>query len=199
MLDNPVDIITFNKYWQITVEPTVEPIDVDEVKDFARIDGTDEDTFITNYIIKTVRRATERYLNRALNTQTIKLELDEWNVKRIELPRPPLISVSSIVTVDEDDSTTTYSTDNYYYVTTHEPGYVVIKNDSSVPINETRKTGGFRITYTAGYGNSASDVPIDIRTAMLLWATAIYEKRDLQGEPPPDAKELLGIYRIHNL
>lgn len=198
MLIPVVDTVTFNKYFKIITPPAIEPITVDEVKDFARIDGTDEDDMIEKYIIA-ARQACELYLGRALITQTIRMSLDEWNVKEIKLQRPPLIAVTSITTIDEDDVETTYSSDNYYVVTDSIPGKVVIKSGSTVPTNSVRCSSGFRITYTAGYGTAASDVPQAIRTSLKLWTTAIYETRDLTGDPAPDVKAMLSLYRVRNL
>lgn len=198
MIDRTVDTITYNRYYKVTSAPIEEPVTVEEVKDFARIDGNDEDSMIATFIT-TVRQMTEKYCNRALQTQTIRFFLDEWNIKEISLPRPPLISVTSIVTLDEDDTETTYSSNNYFVNTTAEPGKVIIKNDVSVPINTDRDFAGYKITYTAGYGATRDYIPQAIKTAILLWCTAVYEKRDLQGEPPPDAKELLKAYRIINI
>jgi uncharacterized phiE125 gp8 family phage protein len=180
--------------FKVTTDPASEPITVDELKLFARIDSSYEDTLLTAFIV-TARQLTEKFLRRALITQTITLEMDYWSSWVIELPRPPLISVTSIVYVNEDDTTTTYSSDNYYVRTNAEPGQLVIKNGSSVPINTDRYYGGYRITYTAGYGASASDVPQAIRDAIKIWATELYEGRATELAPPAQAAALLMAYK----
>ena len=50
------------------------------------------------------------------------------------------------------------------------------------------------MTYWAGYGAHATDVPQGIRNAMLLYITELYEKRG-NGEPPTAAKMLLDAFR----
>lgn len=190
-----VDPKGIDRSWKIITPPTAEPITVDELKLFARIDGTSEDILIEGFI-EAVREATELYLGRALMQQTIRVVLNEWHADMIELPRPPLISVSSIETVDEDDTTTTYSSSNYFVVTEAIPGQVIIKNGATPPTNTDRYYGGYRITFLAGYGTKSTDVPRQIRTAMMLWASAVYENRSLTPEPPPEARPLLDLYRV---
>ncbi len=126
-----------NRFWKVITEPTVEPITVTEVKEYARIDGSDEDSFLES-AITSVRLATEEYLGRALIQQTIRLVMDEYNERDLPLPRPPLISISSIQTIDEDDTTTDFDSDKYYAIVEAIPGRVVIKNTKSLPSNTTR-------------------------------------------------------------
>jgi uncharacterized phiE125 gp8 family phage protein len=183
-----------NRQWIVTIAPTSEPITVAETKLFARIDGSDEDTLIEGFI-QGVREATETYLGRALMTQTIRMVMDWWPGEMVELPQPPLISVTSIQTIDEDDTATTYDSDNYFVITEAIPGRIVIKQGASVPENTDRYYAGFRITYQAGYGD-ADDVPQQIKEAMKLWATAVYENRAITTEPPPEARNLLNLYRV---
>lgn len=184
-----------NRFWKVIEEPSVEPISVTEFKEFARIDGTDEDELIEGFITA-VREATESYLRRALITQKIRLIMDEWNVRDLELPRPPLQSVSKIATVDEDETETEYSSDNYFVITEAIPGRVVIKDDYSLPLNSDRDSAGYRVEFYAGYGSSGSSVPRMIREAMKLWTAQLYEQRNLTPDPPPEAKAMLYPYRV---
>ena len=110
-----------------------------------------------------------------------------------------MISVTSVQTLDEDNVATDYSSSKYYVITESIPGSLIIKNENSLPTNSDRDIGGFKINYKAGYGTTASDVPKAIRNAMVLWATIIYESRELSDDPPPDVKAMLGLYRVHNV
>lgn len=184
-----------NGSWKVSTAPSIEPINVDDVKEFARIDGSQEDTLIEGFITA-VRGATELYLGRALLSQTIALILDEWPGDVVELPKPPLISISSVVTLDEDDAETTYASSNYYAITGSIPGKLVLKNEATPPYNTERYHGGYKITYLAGYGSYSSSVPSQIKEAMKLWATAVYENRALTPTPPPQAAPLLNMYRV---
>lgn len=183
-----------NRHWIITSGPSVEPVTLDEIKTFARIDGTDEDDLLTNFI-KASRKRVELFLGQSLITQTIRLTMDTWEVREIELPMSPLISVTSVETLDEDGVATTYSSSYYYVMTDPIPGKLVIKKDYTLPENTDRDYGGFRITYTAGYGATASSVPDEIKEAIKIDVTKLYETRDFQTPLPPPAKIYLDSFR----
>lgn len=184
-----------HRSWIVSTAPTVEPITVDDVKEFARIDGNVEDTLIEGFI-SAVREATELYLGRALIQQTIVMIMDWWPSRCVELPQPPLISISSVVTRDEDDAATTYSSDNYYAVVESIPGQLVLKQGVSAPSVTDRDIGAYKITYLAGYGEYSTDVPQQIKEAMKLWVTEVYENRAITTTPPPQARPLLDLYRV---
>jgi uncharacterized phiE125 gp8 family phage protein len=184
-----------NRAWKVTTEPLTEPITKDEVKFYARLDGTYEDDFIDN-IIKSVRISAERYMGRALITQSITMSMDWWPGEQVELPRPPLIDITSIKTIDEDGTETTYSSDNYFIDTNSEPGKVVIKNGVTFPENNDRYQGGYQIIFRAGYGGDSSDVPEAIRTGLIAWVTWIYENRKPISKPPEQAHAALFPYKV---
>jgi uncharacterized phiE125 gp8 family phage protein len=190
-----------NRFWKTITEPSSYPITVLELKEFARIDGNEEDTFLESIIVA-VTNLTENYLSRALITRTIKMIMDEWNSNEIEIPMPPLVSITNIVTVDEDEVETIYNSDNYYVITESIPGRVIIRSESTPPSNTERYYGGYRITYQAGYG-TAENIPKEIKMAMLQWSTMIYEHRSMtdnemiMNEPPPqEVRKILKSYRV---
>lgn len=177
------------RVWTVSTAPAVEPVSVDELKLFARIDGDDEDSLLADFI-KGVREKSELYLWRAFIEQSITLKMDFWPSDKIELPQPPLISITSVSTLDEDDVATTYSSDNYYAITESTPGLLVIKNDVDWPTNDDRIHGGYQVIYKAGYGTGSDDVPQTIRLGIMMWATYVYETRLMGSVPPKEVKDL---------
>ena len=184
-----------NRIWKVTTSPYTEPITVDEAKEFARIDGTDEDTLIEGFITA-ARMNCEAFLGRALIEQTITMKMDFWPGAVVDLPRPPLISITAVETLDEDDTATEYSSENYYAIIESIPGQLVLKRDVTFPFNTDRDYQGYQIRFKAGYGSSAADVPRPIREGLKLWVTDIYENRVIRPEPPPEAMTLLNLYRV---
>lgn len=184
-----------NRVWDVTTAPIAEPITADEVKLFARIDGTEEDALIESFI-ESARTSCEKYIGRALISQTITVKMDFWPGNVIELPRPPLISITAVETLDEGDTATVYNSDNYYTVTDSTPGQLILKRSATPPINTNRDYKGFQIRYLAGYGATAASVPESIKEALKLWVTDMYENRVIRSEPPPEAAALLNLYRV---
>lgn len=186
-----------NRSFSVTTAPTTEPCTLTELKTFSRIDTDVEDTLLTEFI-KSARILTEKYLGSALITQTITMFMDFWPSTTVELPLPPLQSVTSIHTIDQDNNFTLYDSSNYYTDTSSYFGRVIIKNGSAAPITVTgnlREYQQIRIIYNAGYG-SAADVPTPIKTGVMMWATALYEQRAIGTEPPPQLKPLLDNYKV---
>ena len=183
-----------NRVWRVTTEPTEEPITLAEVKEYARIDGSSENDVITAFI-QAVRVATENYLGRALITQTLTMSMDYWPSDVIRLPRPRLISITEVRTVDESGATTTYASSNYMTRTLPEPGELVLKDGVTFPQNDERYVGGYEIEWVAGYGAVAS-VPSNIKEAMKFWVAMIYENRVPIADPPDFAKSLMNFERI---
>lgn len=182
--------------WKVTTPPLVEPITVDELKEYAKIDGSDEDNILAN-TIKAIREAMEEYLGRSLIEQTIKLSMDFWPGEVIELPMPPLISVTQVVLVDESDVETVYASSNYYVETLRSVGRLVLKQGVIYPDNTDRTHGGYRIDYKAGYGTAGADVPQVIREAIKLWCAVYYETGTLTEKPPNQVLSMVErTYRI---
>lgn len=223
-----------NVQWRIKTEPEKEPIDVQAIKDYARIDGTAEDEMLLGFI-KSVRQATEGFLGRSLISQTIVASFDWWPSSHastrgasrgsslggsqdrsdwpdpigfpslhangpVILPRPPLITVVEVRTLDEDDVETTYSSDNYYVRANSEfKSELIIKKGIAPPVNVNRAFGGYEIEYTAGYGAASSDVPSTIKEGMKMWIALIYEQRVPIERPPAHIANLLMSYRVMDL
>jgi uncharacterized phiE125 gp8 family phage protein len=181
--------------WWVSVPPSVYPITVSEVKEHARIDGSSEDSYI-QALVYAVTLAAEAFLGRALLEQTFMMTLDVWPDEPLRLPRPPLMSVVKIETLDEDDVPTEYPSTNYYTVIPGSgEGQICVKYASTPPENTVRFHGGYRITWKAGYGATAESVPAPIRQGLISWVARAYEDRVVDDSPPPEAALILNLYR----
>ena len=186
-------------FFKVVVAPSDEPITAAEVKEFSRIDTTVEDSLITSFI-EAVRQSTELYLGRSLITQTIDYYFDYWPEDGlIRLPKPPLISVTSIVAIDEDGTEETISSGNYFVIPETIPGEVKLKSGLSGFTITPRSKAGYRAKCKCGYGYSAEDVPYSIRQGMIQWVAYIYETRNFQPEPPPEALGFLSFFKVLNV
>jgi uncharacterized phiE125 gp8 family phage protein len=146
--------------------PAVEPISLAEAKLHARVDDSDRDTLI-NVFIKSAREAAEHELGRALITQTWRLTLDEFPCAEIELPKPKVLSISSVGYVDADGVDQVVSSANYTLDSAQLPGWVLPAEDFDWPATRAI-ANAVRVDFTAGYGPAATDVPASVRQWMLL-------------------------------
>jgi len=94
----------------IVTQPTEEPLTLDEAKQHLRVDIEDDDSLILS-LIKVAREYAETVTGRKLITQTWKYYLDDWPTDKdyIEIPFPPLQSISSITYTDYNGVVNTWS------------------------------------------------------------------------------------------
>lgn len=152
----------------VSTAPTTEPLTTAEAKLHLRVDHSDEDTLIDN-LIEAARNTIEARTGRALITQTLDMYLDRfpYGAEPILLPRPPLVSVTSIVYTDSDGTAnTTWTSTNYIVSTSREPGRVSLAYGVAYPATYYAPDV-VRVRYVAGYG-AASAIPEGLRAAMLL-------------------------------
>jgi len=158
-----------------------EPITLEEARTQLRQPPTDENALIA-LLITAARERAESATNRQLLTATWDLKLDAFpSCDVIVMPKPPLLTVTSITYVDSTGTSQTLAASAYtvrVYVGPHAAhGTVELAYGQVWPV--TRDQGdAVTIRYTAGYGTKASDVPAGIRQAMLLDIGTMYEHRE---------------------
>ncbi len=134
---------------KLIMEPTVEPVTLEEVKQHCRVDHSDEDTLIEAYLKAATRYAESTLCWRAFVEQTLELTLDKFQ-DEIRLPRPPLQEVVSVKYFDKDNTEQTVDTDVYIVDTDSEPGRVIKADGKSWP-TDLRQVNAVKVRYKAGY------------------------------------------------
>lgn len=192
---------------KITSQPATEPITLAEVKSALRVTSSDEDTLITQFITD-ARIYAENYTGRKFINQTLvgyadgfQGQKDNWwagfregsetqmiygiNGGYITFDWSPVDSITQIETVDIDNTATVYASSNYYLDNfDQDERNKVMLNDNNIDINTSlRSRNAIKITYIAGYGANASDVPANIRRALIMMAVHLYTNRgDCDGD-----------------
>jgi uncharacterized phiE125 gp8 family phage protein len=182
---------------QITVQPTTEPVTADEAKLHLRVDHTADDALIAG-LITAAREYCEGYQGRAYITRTYAYTVAPYAGTRINLPMAPIQEVTGVtVRLEGEETETALTTDDY---TLHLNG----EFQGITPTNLPSSVETLTVTYTAGYGDAASDVPQSPKQAMLLLIGHWYENRMLtqgptisQQELPISVKALLQMDRIN--
>ena len=162
--------------------PIVEPVTVDEVKEQLRLelDEDTQDTMIESYIAA-AREGVEKYLGRALNTQTIQIFFDCF-FNLLELPYPPIQSLTHVKYFDSDGVQQTLSTDVYQSDIISIPGRIILKSSQSWPTLETQKLNAVEVQFDTGYGDLATDIPQPIRQLVAAIAVDLYEHPEMNVE-----------------
>lgn len=184
----------------VVTEPAEEPVTLDEIKAQTRVDIDDDDDLLTAQAIA-AREMCELRARRAFVTQTLAITLDAWPRNRvIQLPRPPLQSVTSVTYIDEDGDSGTLSSDAYIVDTAR--GRITLKAAYNWPTAVLRAAAAITVTFVAGYGHPV-DVPERYKAAIKLLVAHWYENREavmigagLAATPLPEGvKVLLGVDR----
>jgi len=175
----------------IVTEPTIEPLDLEELEDHLRLSETStgaEDTILLGYL-EVARRACEKEQGRAYLDQTWDLTLDDWPTGDcIEIPRPPLQSVTHIKYYGTGNTANTMTAANYYVDTDGEPGRVCLAYGETWPSETLRPDNGVVVRFVAGYGSTQSTVPAEIKQAIKLMVGTMYERRE-----STDIKEVYAV------
>lgn len=183
----------------VSVAPAIEPVSLDEMKLHLRVDHSDEDTLIAA-LISAAREQAEAFTNRAFIEQTLILRLNKFP-EVIKLPRPPLISLTSIAYLDGSGVSQTLSSGLYRLGSSHEPARITEAYGQTWPTTYDVEDA-VTVTYKAGYGTAATSVPASIKAAIKLIVEALYENRgDLsQGitiqEIPMTSRSLLHPFKV---
>jgi hypothetical protein len=197
----------------LVTPPAEEPVSLAEGKLHLRVetDFTDDDPQISA-LITAARRKCEVEIWRAFVTSTWDYRLDAfpnrlnfpfgsaWDPRqrslanRIEIPNPPLVSVTSIAYTDIAGTTQTIDP-SAYEATPGTPGLIVPDWNTFWPYGRY-EPGAVTIRYVAGYG-AAADVPEPIKAAIKIMLTFLYENRGDADVPMPSAVNALLATEAH--
>ena len=181
---------------RLKTSPAKEPVSLAEAKLHLKIEAIDtaEDSLIERLIV-VARHHAETSTRRALVTQTWTLALDGFPGGVIEVPRPPLSSVTSITYIDPEGATQILAADRYRVDAQREPGRLTPAWDESWPATRP-VSNAVEVEFTAGYG-TPDKVPEDIRQALLLIVGRYYAHReDVQAGGTPPVKMPLGAEHL---
>lgn len=161
--------------------PVKYPVTLAEGKAFGRVSRTYEDSQIDNFFIPAATDYVQNLIGRQMITATYELRLRYWPSKHIVLPMPPLQSVTSVKYYDSDGVEQTWSSAEYDHDIYNEPGRIEPAYSYSWPTARDQQNA-ITVRYVAGYGDSTSDVPIQLRLAVLQLALHWFTKRDMMSE-----------------
>lgn len=189
-----------------SVPPTSEPLSPADVKQHLRITASNEDTLIAAQLTA-ARLWAEMFTRRQFVRAEWKLYLDQFPCGPIRVPRPPLISVSSIQYVDTAGAAQTLATSLYQVDPYHQPGLIVPAYGQTWPTTRDGTPNAVTVTYLAGYG-AMTKTRLDLAsvqagdtitingvtfTAHATVTTASAREFAISGADAADASELVAL------
>lgn len=190
----------------------VQLIATQDMKNFLRVDITTDDALIEEFI-KTAQEVVAQYLRRSILTTTYDFTMDNFGgdnrfensisegvhelpkymlqggLNAIDLPMPPIISITTIKTYSRDNTESTFAAASYRLDTA---GRVYLNEGYNWP-TELRDQNGVVIRFVAGWGYTS--VPLPVKQAIRQYAAAMYDCRKM-CEMPQEIMDMLGPWRI---
>jgi uncharacterized phiE125 gp8 family phage protein len=184
--------------------PVEPPVSLNEVITHLNLGGTAYDVVQLNgYLQAAVGQfdGDAGLSGRALCSQTWDYKLDEFPDGEIEIPLPPLQSITSVIYVDGSTGTPqTLAAIKYRVlgVGGWDPGRITPAFGETWP-GTRMQAEAVTIRFVAGYG-AATSVPEVIRHDILDLVAWMFEHRgDEAGLDMPPVPKSLGLYRVWNL
>jgi hypothetical protein len=200
---------------KLIIPSAIEPVTLEEVKLHAHIDHSVQDTILASWI-KSARELAEGFQRRAYIGQVWEMSFDDFPPLPLELPRAPLMGVMSIkyydylnaettlyeiadnpITTTEEPGTDSTGNSNFLIDTASEPGRIDHAYLCVWPSPVLRPMDAVKIRYAAGYGLKATDVPENVREAIMVYCTFKNENRASEVDNTP--KQFFDLLRHDRL
>lgn len=162
-----------------TVAPSVEPVSLSEAKAHLRVDTDADDAYITS-LISVAREYCEERLDCTFIESTWQAKYDVFPLWNLNLPRPPMVNDTVTISYrDEGGATQTLSSasGNFQVDAAVIPGRIYPNYNEVWPAVRGDENS-VTVTYKAGYGTTAAEVPGTAKHAMLLLCGAWYAARE---------------------
>ncbi len=150
-------------------EPAVEPVTLGDAKDYLRVDGADSDNGLER-LIAAARTCVEGMTRRALVSQVWRYLTPAPKNARITVPGSPLRQILAVRLFGQQGSVTTLDPQDYV-VSMGTPATIHLRKTPS-------DTTGAEVDAEIGYGPAASDVPADLRQAVMQLVAHWFERRE---------------------
>lgn len=160
---------------KLKTAPVTYPVTLAEAKAHLHVLSVDDDSTI-QFLIEVATAQAEDITSRQLMSAVYELSMDILP-ERIELRKPPLISVDKIEYIPDGSDAYVLINPSFYVVDgTVEPTVVIKHRDVSYPAISWLPNS-VRVTFTAGYANAAS-VPKPIKQWILIRIATLFEHRE---------------------
>ncbi len=152
----------------VETPPAEEPVTLAELKEWLRVDGTDQDSLITSLIVS-ARQWAEGYTSRSFVDRALDVTWARFPVVGADLylPGPPATALTALTWIDSAGTAQAFDTTD----TTLEALYGLLRVDPDAVENWPQDAFSVRALYTGGFGADAAAVPEPIKTAIKVAVT----------------------------
>lgn len=168
-------------------KPALEPVSLDEVKSYMRLDGEHDDLLVIA-LIETARQMVETYTGRSLITQSwmytipasTALQFSDPHYfsgsvirgeRGVELPKSPfidLITAPLLIQGKKETALESYKLDT--------AGRTARIHFHQLSLHSVNHGATIVVTYRSGYGDQRHDVPAPLRQAIMMAVADLYDR-----------------------
>ena len=160
-----------------------EPVTLAEAKANLRVTHAEEDEDIRAMIV-VAREQAEHLTDRAVVRQTLVRQFGAFCYGGMELPRQPLVSVTSVQYVDPAGVMQTLAPSAYYIDDSQEIAQLLPAYGTVWP-STLNMRNAVRVTYLAGW--TRAECPTSIKRWILLYVGSLYENRERDTDARVDS------------
>lgn len=184
-----------------TVAPAKNPVSQTEVQNQLNLDADQlsADSSLIDRLIVAATGWAERYLGKQLITATWSNYYNLFTEPMV-VWYPPVQSVEKIEYKNDSGNQVTVSSNDYVLDARIDPAEVRLSAGKTWPSNTEDEVSPVEIKVKAGYGDNPEDVPAEIRQAILMKLTQLYENRGIGKEKEmSSAQMLLDLHAVNRL
>lgn len=164
------------------------PVSLDDFKAHARVDGTSDDAYATSLIALAADFVEDSARRTILHTR-YEMRIDKFPPWGLPLPRPPMATAPGTLEVEveylnENGTTVVLPAEQYRVSRSETPGHLYPLWNGSWPVGFRDQEGVIAVRWWAGYGESSSAVPRQIRHLILMLANHWYANREAVSASP---------------
>ncbi len=178
--------------------PALEPVSVEEIKAWLRLDGPEEEDLLRALIVA-ARLMIEAEIGQVLLAQNWRLVGDSWPSGAIAVPIGKVLAVTAARIYSATGAVSTLAPSKFEIDRLAAP-------NTLTPLEYLapgRPKAGIEIDLRVGFGENVADVPETLRIALrrlvALWYETRGDSREVEAGLPPSIRQLLRPYRRFRL
>lgn len=162
--------------------PADEPISLEYAKTFLRVDTDDDDALITD-LIRSARIRVEGMIGGALITRAQRFTSARVRGRGVFINHHPVSGITAIRVLDDVGAAVDVPLGSVSINLRCQPPAVSLKSHSSWQ-GVMSGAAAIEVDLTAGFGDTADDIPMPLRQAVMLVLAQSYEFRGDDNPPP---------------
>lgn len=168
------------------------PVDLTIMKSHLRVDYDTDDALIQLYM-RVAEQMGEQIARHIFTQKSFRTYVDWFEGPYIQIKRGPLVTLDSFQYLTDEDGTYEDVPSDDYYVTSNQNYWrIYIKPSAVWPSKITSRKQGVKIEFTAGFSVADTNMPEDIKLAIMHHVSVLYEQRGDWGAADATTANVIG-------